>query len=578
MTLGKASLTEKPRGASLAAVSNARAFVTLGCSSKGALNTPAATGTPKGTVDGFGCGPAVRAHCYKQAKTGAEGLFVRVKATARAASKSAVDVASWAGTSVPTLTGTPNAAYDVRVKATTGGTVGSSGIFTAISYNGGDFSTPAALGTATTLAIGTTGLTLNFAAGTITTGAIAAFWTRPASAAILPETVTRANSGTPSTGDFSVGGSPEDDYEVIFEILTGGTSDGTNVTGEARYSLDNEVNWTSITLSEASITLLDGADDSGLTMLLDTGTYDAGDKIAFSTTAPEFATSDAVTALAQLRASKFAWSWVHAAQALDTASAGTLGSTVASWATKNKFSFVLADARPQGLGETRSGYISRLVAQWAGFADSRIALGAGMARITDPITGRRNRRPVSWIAGPRIVQIPPQRDLAQKEGGTLSSDVAIHDEAGILTEYDADENSALDAARFITLRTYTDEPGVYFASGSVMGGPDDTERLADRRVLNAVAEVYQRSLLSLVKKGFDRNGPGVKAPLVAGDIAEHYAKAWETTIRAALKKAIVAAGMATDIQVQIVRTPVTIGSGKWKIMSKVKVFGRAYVA
>ena len=75
-----------------------------------------------------------------------------------------------AGTSVVTLTGTPTDDFHLLLTVTTGGTIGTAGILLTLSLDAGRSTGPTiALGTASTLAIAGTGLTLNFAAGTLPT-------------------------------------------------------------------------------------------------------------------------------------------------------------------------------------------------------------------------------------------------------------------------------------------------------------------------------------------------------------------------------------------------------------------------
>lgn len=72
------------------------------------------------------------------------------------------------GTSVITLTGTPNDDYFPLLTVKTGGTIGTTGILFTISLDAGRTTGPTiSLGTATTYVIAGTGITINFAAGTL---------------------------------------------------------------------------------------------------------------------------------------------------------------------------------------------------------------------------------------------------------------------------------------------------------------------------------------------------------------------------------------------------------------------------
>jgi len=77
--------------------------------------------------------------------------------------------AIWTGSSVPSIAGPPTSSAEVRVRFSTGGTVGIVGIAYQTSVDDGvTYTAPAALGTATTIVL--VGITLTLGAGTIGTG------------------------------------------------------------------------------------------------------------------------------------------------------------------------------------------------------------------------------------------------------------------------------------------------------------------------------------------------------------------------------------------------------------------------
>lgn len=81
-------------------------------------------------------------------------------------------IQSGSGTSVVTFTGTPKDTYFILVTLITGGTVGTTGIQFTVSLDAGrSVNLPRiSLGTASTYVIPNTGITINFAAGTLTAG------------------------------------------------------------------------------------------------------------------------------------------------------------------------------------------------------------------------------------------------------------------------------------------------------------------------------------------------------------------------------------------------------------------------
>jgi hypothetical protein len=82
------------------------------------------------------------------------------------------------GTSVTTVTGTPNDRADVWMKVITGGTVGTAGIVVQFSLDAGrSYGNNTALGTNTTFAMTSFGVTVHFAAGTFVAGDLVKFQT-----------------------------------------------------------------------------------------------------------------------------------------------------------------------------------------------------------------------------------------------------------------------------------------------------------------------------------------------------------------------------------------------------------------
>jgi uncharacterized protein DUF2586/ubiquitin-activating enzyme E1-like protein len=80
-------------------------------------------------------------------------------------------IMSGTGTSVPTVTGTPNDTYYVQIDIVKGGTIAANGIVFTISLDAGRSKGPnISLGTSTTYAISGTGITVTFGSGTLVAG------------------------------------------------------------------------------------------------------------------------------------------------------------------------------------------------------------------------------------------------------------------------------------------------------------------------------------------------------------------------------------------------------------------------
>lgn len=164
------SIKDGSLGLTPAAATNVLAL--LGVSSLGVANevNSFGAGNPQAIKDKLGTGPLVEAACLVN---GAGVEIVTVNATKTNGSNGSV-TNSGTGTSVMTLTGTPEDSYGLKVRievAATGPTAGTAQF--SISLDAGEtYSSPIALPIAGTYVVTGTGLTLNFATGTLVVGDI----------------------------------------------------------------------------------------------------------------------------------------------------------------------------------------------------------------------------------------------------------------------------------------------------------------------------------------------------------------------------------------------------------------------
>jgi hypothetical protein len=173
MAGGQVSITVADGGSATIIVPGSSTQLVIGCSSSGTANQIVATRTPATLQANFGSGPLVEAAALACLQGGTV-LAMKVP-SASAGVASAVTASQGtgvsAGTSIVTVTGAPYDAYYVKVLVVTGGTVGTAGCAVQVSLDAGrNFGPTLALGSATTLALTGTGMTLAFAAGTLIAG------------------------------------------------------------------------------------------------------------------------------------------------------------------------------------------------------------------------------------------------------------------------------------------------------------------------------------------------------------------------------------------------------------------------
>jgi hypothetical protein len=515
-----------------------------------------------------------KASAYPCAQTGAPVIGIRIPSVAVAATKSAVDK-SGAGTSVVTVTGTPTDGFDVVFTVTTGGTIGTAGCFYTLSLDGGTTTGVAtALGTATTLVLAGTGLTLNFAAGTLIATNTYSFYTTPASASVLPLTTTRVGASTSVITE--TGATPIDAYEVRFEVVFGGTIGVSGIT--YRYSLDGGATFTDVLGlgTSTSFNILDGTIASGLTLSFAAGTLDTGDVVTFKTTAPGYQAADVITALTELDKGSLAWSFVHIVGETSPSMAGAIGAKFTSLENAGTYSFACLSARDWGSSENHVFFTARLAAQYAGTADDRIAIAGGMERITCPITGRSNRRSVMWATIARLLSRPVQEDPGRKATGALTSDVRLHDDNNLLVEHDARFDETLHNARFLTHRTYKDQAGVFVTRGNMFYAFADFSRIAQRRIMDIASGIYRVVLENQLEEGLAVNAAGNPDNALPGSVREEDCRRIEREMESALYDGVVKTGMASDVQATVSRTDTPLTNGG-SLSSTVALTGLAYI-
>lgn len=145
----------------------------IGPAASGTQNQAASFAKPKSLTDEFTAGLLPEAAAWMLQFTGKPVVTVRSAASTTAVLSAVTH--SGAGTSVVTASGTPVDDFAVVVKFVAGGTVGTAGATYQVSLDGGaTFGPVKALGTANTIVItyllGSTGITLALAAGTVLAG------------------------------------------------------------------------------------------------------------------------------------------------------------------------------------------------------------------------------------------------------------------------------------------------------------------------------------------------------------------------------------------------------------------------
>lgn len=175
-TTGDVEITILDGGGSVVVVPARSVQLVIGPATSGTDNALVATRNLTTLTSTFTSGPLPQAAALPILK-GGTAICIKAPTVTAAASSS---VTQTGGGAAVTVTGTPTDEFYVYGKVTVGGTIGTKGIQFQLSLDAGRHFGPAiALGTANTYLIPGTGLTLNFAAGTLTAGDTFKFGTTP---------------------------------------------------------------------------------------------------------------------------------------------------------------------------------------------------------------------------------------------------------------------------------------------------------------------------------------------------------------------------------------------------------------
>ncbi|MBN8609650.1 MAG: hypothetical protein J0L92_03650 [Deltaproteobacteria bacterium] len=179
MTVPSLTITQLDNALGVLPPTAGRILAIVGASSTGTANVPAAFARVRDVVAAFGTGPLVEAAAHAIEKYGRPVLCVRTGQTTDGAASAVTFVGT--GTSAVTadvVTTEPLDDYEVKFLVTLGGTIGTGPISFKYSLDGGrTMSATKSLGTANTYTIPESGVTIDFAAGTLVTGDVATFRT-----------------------------------------------------------------------------------------------------------------------------------------------------------------------------------------------------------------------------------------------------------------------------------------------------------------------------------------------------------------------------------------------------------------
>jgi len=522
-----------------------------------------------GIVSTYGTGPTVKEALYAcQRVPGAQITMLRLTTATVAASHSVLVITSATLSGFGTLSGTATDGALVLITCTTGGTTGTSYSY-SLSLDGG-VTTGAPVSVTTALTIVVLGTTLTLTTAKVISAGDTLSWTQtPASSAILPISLTGTGTALASA---TLTGTPLDAYEFAFKVINGGAVGTAGITYQISLDYGAPVpTWTATTALSTALTvvIVDGpisTEATGMTLTLVTSsTLIAGDIIAANTTAPQYDAAGVTAGLAALRLANVLWTWVRFVGFASETLGATVGALVDAWGGTSKPSWGMVDCRDRLTHETLAEWSAAVDAEWTPYFSTRVGYTKGCARVTDPATGRNNRRSSMVTDTPRAMAYPIYVDWGEFDLGPLGSDVTITDINGTTVEYnsEADPGGVQQGANAI--RTWAGNPGLYSA-GAVLPGPaGNIQRIPVRRVFNVGEIVFFRTMQDQILKNFRVAKTGAKAPEVPGQLFKADQAKINRIGNAALQAALVNSGLATDASFAVNPTPISLGGDSYQL-------------
>lgn len=538
MTLGSTSLTVKSSG--LGQGQGRKLVAIVGTSESGTAAVAATRANNQDLLDAHGYGPMPEVAalyldlaggpvltCKAASATAAVlGGFCQSGGGSSAAGTLSAD-GSNTSTAIPALTGTPDKAYAVRIRVTTGGANIAANPVVQISLDGGVsyLAADAVDVSATPQALGDTGLLLAWTDGSFV---LNDFWL-----AVGANCPTNADATGTSVPAFS--GTPNDRHDIVLEVVRA-SSGLSALTGAVKISLDGGYTFGDPVL--VPTTGVVSIPNTGITCTFGAGTMVVGDRYRVRTAPPLWSTAGLETALDAVQTAIEAGAdvdMVHIVGPIDATSQATIETWADDAKTAGHDLLILCETRDQAEGESVStwksaikgvspglqGLSSDIMDVAACFVQAKSALRSGLYW----------RRSAQHLRGPRLAAVPLREHPGRVKTGPV---VGLRTDGAVgPVHHDFTSHTDLDDARFSGVQTLIGRRGdFFFTSRSFALATSDFNEVQRIRVMNAAAAAARTALADYVGDDVELKDDGT------GTITEAEAKGIEAEVRAKVAAAV----------------------------------------
>jgi hypothetical protein len=363
-------------------------------------------------------------------------------------------------------------------------------------------------------------------------------------------------------------GTPKDDYQIKVVVTTGGAR-GTAV---FKYSLDGGDSYSALTTTAATVEMFDGANTSGVTLAMASGTYVAGDYWTATCEAPSYSTSDVNNTLDALKRDGRGFRFVHVvgspSGASDAAKVTALQSLVAAVQTRletmeGAAQYTRAILDGPDVSDSAIGSMSATTAK-------RCAYGHGRIELDSVLTAKRHRRPLAWAAATRLARIGVGVSCASLDANECGGSAALPARVRSISRDERVTGSIGgegDLARAICSRTWNGLGGFYLSFPNTLAAiGSDYSKLQHGFLADLLATICYAEIVKLAQSK-------VRISKTTGYIDEAFAIAIESKVEAIARTALVSEGHCVDVSVKVSRTDNLLSGSTWNWTANLTPFG-----
>ena len=369
-----------------------------------------------------------------------------------------------------------------------------------------------------------------------------------------------ATSGNTSTAVMTVSGAAADIYSVTVKVTRAG-ADLAATTAAVRVSLDAGVTY----LPEVAVPVNGEVTIpyTGITADFADGTFVVGDTFTFTTSAPAFDASGIGAAFDALRTTPYGHEYVHIAGASVAATFDRVVTELDENEAAGIYRWAFLEARLPNSGESVATWLGVLAGTSPGFSgktDTRIAVAAGGAKLTSPVTGVKRTTSVGALISARCALIaesqPPRRGISEHPGRVETGPVdGLLYGTGDLV-HDIRTNPSLDTNHFCGIQSIVGRSDGYYRTARTRAadGSGYTETQRTRLIIQA-QRVALAELTTLLNSDPDTvDGTGALSPDDADAIDER--------VTGAMRRELVTTRLAQNAAARINRTDDVLATGR----------------